>query len=196
MESIQFLNTFALESEVILQERKNTLNVILLAYKGILSPTLITPKELEDIIKFCIMEKHFQPLVEDVFMYYNLISAKVLYDKMTLVVPFNTRITNTLITVYPFPMIINKQIIIQKGTIRHFAFFTDKQFNECILLKEQEYVCNFDNLYRNTSAYPCIQETVSNQNQENHICTTNYDKPFETLTINQEIFVFTKYYCS
>lgn len=109
--AVNVLNTFALESEVILQEHKNTSNAILLAYKGILSPTLITPKELEDIIKFCIMKKQLQPLIDDVFMYYNLISVKVLYDKIILIVPFNTRITffivpfntritNTLITLY------------------------------------------------------------------------------------------------
>lgn len=49
-------------------------------------------------------------------------------------------------------MLVNNQPIIQKGTIKHFAleehalllsFFTDQQFQECILLREQEYICKF-----------------------------------------------------
>ncbi|XP_066969798.1 uncharacterized protein [Macrobrachium rosenbergii] len=198
----QHLNTFMNNVRTVLQDHKDLVNAILLAYKGILSPTLINPRELEGIIIDFLIEGHYTPMVKDIMVYYNLITTKVVKNKILLVLPFNQKEADVLMSIHTFPMLIKENVIISNVNHINFAleehgltasFITDVQLRDCILLKAKEYICNLDNLYETTNAYPCVQEIIENKNQETVLCTQLSKHDFVSILVEQSVFVFSQF---
>ena len=91
---------------------RERIHALLNAHKGILTPALISPKQLKAIINWT-MQKHFhQPLVHDTLLYYNLAAVHVIEHFVKALIPFNGELHYQLYTLRPFPIMANSTAVI------------------------------------------------------------------------------------
>ncbi|XP_066968282.1 uncharacterized protein [Macrobrachium rosenbergii] len=195
----EMMEQLLIETSNFLLEYKELLNAIMMAGKNLLSPFLITPSEIEAIIQKCVVNNHLKPLVENIVDYYGLITVKVVANQIILVIPFNNPDVNSLMSVYPFPMVVDNKSIVLEGTVRHFALQHDSflvteipehKFRECVMLNDGVYVCNIVNFYEPLSALHCLDDLVNNKNGKNHCKYIPFTETFKAQIIDDEIFVF------
>ena len=65
------------------------MQALLNAEKGILSPALISPRQLKAIIDWTMAKYFHQPLVQDNLLYYNLAAVHVTEHFVIALIPFN-----------------------------------------------------------------------------------------------------------
>ncbi|XP_064105644.1 uncharacterized protein LOC135215114 [Macrobrachium nipponense] len=197
----QYVTQLLFETETFLLNHKELLNAVMLAAKNILSPYLISPSELHLVIEKCMLDHHFKPLVQDVLTYYSLISVKRVSDHIVLVIPFNNNEVNNLISIYPFPMLVNNKSIVLNQGIVHFALqqnslllvkLSEKDFDDCIMLETRVFVCNIQGFYQPLNKLYCIDDLINDRNGENNCEYIPYSPVFKAQILYDEMVVFSQ----
>ena len=193
------IQELALKMNNMKDEIKEKFEGFILAQHGIATNYLITPKEVEEIIKYSIINFAFNPLEIDLLTYYHLITVKIVHDTCFILLPFNSNTEMLMYKIIPFPMMIEKkglilkdktQIVLENKENSMISIWKEKDVEQCVIIKEQNYICNHPDFYLQPSSnFPCIRFLLNNGEDQ-----CNYDEFYNMfhVAILKDIYVYTK----
>ena len=178
---------------------RDRIHALLSAHKGILTPALISPKQLKAIIDWT-MQTHFhQPLVHDTLLYYNLAAVHVIEQFVVALIPFNGDFHYQLYTLRPFPVMANNTAIIWdhpetsfivSDTTLAITFLPQGVDKDCVLIADV-YICNIPLLVEPMHHYPCLHSLLSDVQDEKESCIyKEFRKSFTFSLIENELLIF------
>ena len=161
-----YLNEIVINAVNILENLKSKMEGLRLAHQGIVSVNLLTPKEVENIVQFAIFKFLFHPLPVDIYSYYNLMTVKVVYDQVYILMPFNSDQDLVLSKITPFPMQIqgesvmlatSPKLILEKENNNLISIWEESNLDNCVIISE-EYICHNDDFF----LQPIVREQCIN----------------------------------
>ena len=133
---------------------------ITIAHRVIVTPSLILPGDLSDIILMAQKEYRFQPIysMNHLTHYYSILHSCVLGDQVFVFVPFTSTESLSYFEIRPFPTFINNSLTVQLKVennlvlltqdLRYVAFPSSKPLDdECISTTLHEWLCPATNLH-------------------------------------------------
>ncbi|XP_068226739.1 uncharacterized protein [Palaemon carinicauda] len=188
------------EVEIEIGDHKESVNGLINAQKGILSPAIISPKTLKEIIDWCIVNSHSKPLLEDIFWYYTMSTVKVTKGYLLVLIPFKGMNLFDLYTIHPFPVKIGNATIIWNHPKVRLALDKNKllmiileegDLEQCVLISESQSMCNFVQIKQPMSNFPCIQGIFFENYELMRECKfETFALPYRALHLGNEIFVY------
>lgn len=191
--------------EIVMKMDKNILNIknLLeswrLAHLGNANVNLISIKELEDVIKYSIVEFGFQPLDVDIVTYYSMLMVKVVGNTCYIFLPFNNENEMKMKNIIPFPMIIEgesvklqgkKLLVLEQRENDLICIWESKELQKCLEFKPREYICNNPEFFlQPLESNKCIKFILNGG--EDHCLYEHVEQTFHVEFLN-DIYVYTK----
>ena len=190
-ESKSKLDRVAFETDLILLEAlvKMIIDVfqrleeaLTLAQRGIVTPNLILPGDLSDIIKQARKNYDFQPIYSfnQLTHYYSILHSCVLGDHVFVFIPFSSTESLTYFEIRPFPTLINNSLIVELNVesnlvlltkdLRYVAFPSPKSLqDDCLSVTLHEWLCPATNLHFQPSInHLCLLDVLIQHNISSH----------------------------
>ena len=133
---------------------------ITMAHRGIVTPNLILPGDLSEIILTAQKEYKFQPIysMNQLIHYYSILHSCVLGDQVFVFVPFTSTESLSYFEIRPLPTFINNSLTVQLKVknnlvlltqdLRYVAYPSSKSLDdECISTTLHEWLCPATNLH-------------------------------------------------
>ena len=191
----------ALKIDEIVTDVRFTMEALLEARLNRVSINLISFKELEEVISYSIVKFLMKPLEIDIVSYYNVMSVKVVYDQVYILLPFDNEENLIIREVIPFPMNVmgetivldnDVEIILEKERLDLVALWKKRDFDySCVEIKEKDFVCNFELFYtQNINNVQCVNFLLNDGEDD-----CKYKSPtseFEVKLLNNDLYLYTK----
>ena len=159
---------------------------IAMAHHGIVTPNLILPGDLNEILLTAEKEYIFQPLysMNQRTHYYSLLHSCVLGDRGFVFIPFTYSESLSYFEIRPFPTFINhsltaqleveNNVVLLTQDLRYVAFPSSKSLdNECISTTVHEWLCPATNLhFFHSNNHLCLLDVLIQHNGSSH-CLLN-----------------------
>ena len=194
-------NSIALKIDEIVNDVRFKMDALLEAKLNRVSVNLITFSELEEIIRYAIINFMMKPLEIDIISYYNVMSVKVVNDQVYVLLPFDNEKNMKVYKVTPFPMIVkgqnimldsDVQIVLEKERTDLIALWKEIDFfNSCVEINDKEFVCNHDLFYtQHIHNIPCVDFLLNNGNDACLYKIPTHD--FEVKLIDNDLYLYTR----
>ena len=192
--------SFMLENFVAIQ------NAVVLAHKNIVSPDLLAPSELRDILLEAKDKHGFQLLYPNNFnKYYSVLTAKVVAGFIYVFVPFKSSFQLQLFKLIPFPAYINDSIVVKLDISEMFILITenfdsiafpsdDLIMHSCLSVSSNNYLCPANKLHFFPSAQHLCLLNIAVHNNITNSCTykTDTDSSIEVRHVSPFHYFFTR----
>ena len=193
-----FLNELTLQAMSILEQLKSLMEGLRLAHQGTVSINLLSPKELEEVVQYAIYTFKFHPLSVDTYSYYSLMTVKVVYDQVYIIMPFNSDQDLMLSKITPFPMQIegesiildrSTKLILEKENSNLISIWEEGNLENCIFVADT-YICNNQKFFLQPVVKDkCIQYLLNNG--DDNCAYKFYEDEFYVEFLN-ELYIYTK----
>ena len=157
-----------------------------MAHHAIVTPNLILPGDLSEILLTAEKEYRIQPLylTNQLAHYYSILHSCVLGDQVFVFIPFTSTESLSHFEIRPFPTFINHSLTVQLEVennlvlltqdLRYVAFpFSKSLDNECISTTVHEWLCPTTNLHIfHSNNHLCLLDALIQRNASSH-CLLN-----------------------
>lgn len=160
---------------------------LLRAQKGELSPSIISPGDLKEIINWTLAKHYHRPIVRDTLQYYNLAHVTVMDGVVVVVIPFDREEKFEFFSITPFPMHVNNTPIIWDHEPFHMLYHQrsgrlvevrEKPMETCVEVFDIFY-CNLLNIQLPIQMLPCLRSIITDSPELSHACKyVQYDQEF------------------
>ena len=203
VDKVNWIQSMVLSADLIAQDIENKLRAFTLANKGLVTPELVSPRDVQEILRYSIINFMFHPVVEDSFMYYSLMTAKVVNKQVFVLIPFNSKESANLLYIVPFPMKMDnvsvkvkmdKTYVVEQKKSNLVSLVEPTQFEKCVMMQEDKYVCNIENFYLTPiSKFTCLNYIINgNKNLINKCNFENVNEEFAVTFLDDKVYLFTK----
>ena len=144
-------------------------NALVLANRNIVSPNLLAPSDLGNILKDAKDDYRFNLYFdEDISKYYTVLQVKVVKDAMYVFVPFRSSLQLKLFNFIPFPTLLNNSIVAELDIQSSYVLLTDRfdaialttkvYFEKkCMAVAASNYICPASAIqFFPTDRYSCL----------------------------------------
>ena len=173
-------------AKVIVNTFQRIEQAITMAQHGIVTPNLILPGDLSDILITAQKEYKFQPIysMNQLTHYYSILHSCVLGDQVFVFIPFTSTESLSYFEIRPFPTFINNSLTVQLKVknnlvlltqdLRYVAFPSSKSLDdECISTTVHEWLCLATNLhFFHSNNHLCLLDVLIQHNASSH-CLLN-----------------------
>ena len=158
-------------------------NALTIARKGVVSPNLLSPSILVEVLQEGVSEFSFDLIypIEHTELYYHLLQCQIVNNHVFVFIPFRSKLVIDLFEVTPFPSFTNGSLIVQSGLPKTLVMIThdyqkivitSKIFLDtaCIQVDMKTYLCPASKLvFQPASTQSCVVNIIAN-NKMNKEC--------------------------
>ena len=165
------LHEMILRVELGISDLKDNLEALRLAHNGQVSMTMLSLKELSEIINYSILNFGFKPLEIDMISHYHLMTCKVIHNVVYIFLPFNDGRVIYLVRIIPFPVRVRNETIIvdepEKLVLEVrgndlISVWEKEDLDKCLEIRPEELICSKESFYlQPISNYPCINHLLN-----------------------------------
>ena len=174
--------------EVLAGKYHDVLRDIVLASRGMVSPTLLSPLKLREVLEVAKHKWKLEPLValEMVGQYYSLMTAKLLYNAVIITIPLKSGEFYTMFKLHTFPVkhddqfvvpdIDTQSLIVVSSGKEFYAFPSSKILDNCITPAEHVFICPptefifFNQAWVNKQSSKKCAVSIIHDQEVNEIC--------------------------
>ena len=161
------IQQIVIEMENIKDDLMNKFEGMLMANKGIVTMSLLSPRQVQEVIEYSIVNFAFKPLEIDLITYYHLMNVKVVHDTCFVLLPFNSDQNLYANHIIPFPMKIEEEnliidhkeiLVLENNANNLISVWDNKELENCVMITNGEYICNKEDYYlQPMNNFPCIK---------------------------------------